>query len=209
MRAARAAVFAALCVTLSSATHILISGAPIPLPMVAAVTLGVFAVTFALGARERGYVAITAALIPQELAADALFNAGQNTCYGPGGGPVTGSWHSLVCHGEDGGVLGGHARAATAAVSGGGLSVSPWLLLLAHVVVGLVAGLLLRRGEHWLHRGARTVFRPLLVSLAALAAAPAVRRPAPRRSAPPAAARALPLLLHTLVRRGPPVPAAA
>lgn len=221
----RAAVFAALCVVMSGTTHVLLSREPLPLPVIAAVAASVFAVAYALGGRERGYLAIAAVLIPLELASDTAFNAGQRTCYGPGGGPVTGSWRSLheaiVCQGGGaggsltggsftGGALGSGSLAARTTVSAAaGLSVSPWLLLAAHVAVGLVAALLLRSGEAWLHRSLRTVFRPLLRPLlVALAGGLPEHRPtrpaAPRAEPLPA----LPLLLHSLVRRGPPVLAA-
>ncbi len=206
LRVTRAAVFAALCVTMSATTHILVSRAPLPLPVVAAVAVGIFAAAYLLAGRERRFGPIAAALVPQELAADTLFNSGQHTCYGPDGGPVTGSWRSLhesiVCQG---GGTGGSLTERTTGVASG-LSVNPWLLLSCHVVVGLIAACLLRHGERWLHRGLRTVFRPLLVTLAALFAAvpePPVRRPAPRPPVRPAP----PILLHSLVRRGPPVPA--
>lgn len=223
----RAAAFAALCVVMSSTTHILLSRTPLPLPVLLAAAVAIFAVAYALGGRERGFVSIAAALIPLELASDTLFNAGQHTCYGPGGGPVTGSWRSLheaiICGGGGtGGVFGAGSLTGTSltgAAFGGGslaertaasaarLSVSPWLLLTAHLVVGLAAACLLRCGEAWLHRSARAVFRPLLVALALLHRT--VReRPAPPAAAPAPAARALPLLLHSLVRRGPPVLAA-
>jgi hypothetical protein len=222
MRAMRAAAFAALCVVMSSTTHVLLSRTPLPLPVIAVVAVAIFAVAYALGGRERGFVSIAAALIPLELATDTLFNAGQHTCYGPGGGPVTGSWRSLheaiICGNGGGGgpfgagsfstgSFGGGSLAERTATSAARLPVSPWLLLTAHVVVGLVAACLLRSGEAWLHRSLRAVFRPLLVALAALT----VSVPGP--PARPVAARtpgapALPLLLHSLVRRGPPVLAA-
>ncbi|MEE4541565.1 hypothetical protein V2S66_06220 [Streptomyces sp. V4-01] len=217
MRAMRAAAFAAVCVVMSSTTHILLSRTPLPLPVIAVVALAVFAVAYALGGRERGFVSIAAALIPLELASDTLFNAGQHTCYGPGGGPVTGSWRSLheaiICGNGAGtgpfgaGSFGGGSLAERTAASAARLPVSPWLLLTAHVAVGLVAGWLLRSGEAWLHRSLRAVFRPLLVALAALTGS------VPGPPARPVAARtpgapALPLLLHSLVRRGPPVLAA-
>lgn len=207
LRAVRAAVFAALCVVMSSTTHVLLSRTPLPLVVIAAMAAAVFAVAYALGGRERGYVSIATALIPMELAADTYFNAGQRTCYGPGGGPVTGSWRSLheaiVCRGGDaGGPLAAHAGGPV-----GGLPVSPWLLLAAHVLVGLAAACLLRRGEAWLHRAARAAFRPLLVALAVLDAT-APERPSRRPRHRAHARSPWPLLLHSLVRRGPPAPVA-
>lgn len=209
LRALRAACFAALCVTLSATAHILLSREPLPLATTAGAAVGVFAVAYALGGRERGYWPIAGLLVPLELAVDTLFTAGQQTCYGPAGGPVTGSWRSineaLACHGGDvGGPLAG-------AAGGTGHSASPWLLLVVHVAVGLAAAWWLRRGEAALHGLLRTVFRPLIVAVAVAAFRGAVRpRPTARRSVPAAAAApALPLLLHTVVRRGPPAVFAA
>ena len=55
LRALRAALFTALVVTLSTASHVLLSRAPLPLNTVAAVAVAVFALSYALAGRERGY----------------------------------------------------------------------------------------------------------------------------------------------------------
>ena len=73
LRAARAALFAALCTTLSSTSHVLLSRQPLPLATVALVGAAVFAAAYALAGRERGLWAIAALLVPLELAADTLF----------------------------------------------------------------------------------------------------------------------------------------
>lgn len=192
LRALRAALFAALCVTLSATSHVLLSRMPLPLTTVAGAYGAVFAAAYALGGRERGFGAIAALLVPLELAADTAFTVGQATCYGPGGGPVTGSWRALTCHGGEIGA------------AGSAHSASPWLLLGVHLAVGLAASWWLRRGEAALHRVLRTAFRPLAVAMAALRTPPF--RPVPRhaRAAVAAPAPALPLLAHSVVRRGPP-----
>ncbi|MEU4095589.1 hypothetical protein [Streptomyces sp. NPDC026673] len=201
LRALRAGCFAALCVTLSATAHIMLSREPLPLTTTAGAFAAVFAVAYALGRRERGYWLIAGLLVPLELAVDTLFTAGQHTCYGPGGGPVTGSWRSineaLVCHGDVGGAL-------TTAPGVSGPTTSPWLLLLAHVCVGLVAAGWLRGGEDALHRLLRAAFRPLLVAVAAFRAAEPRGAAGRRPAGPLAAVPALPLLLHSVVRRGPP-----
>jgi hypothetical protein len=202
LRALRAGCFAALCVTLSATAHIMLSREPLPLTITAGAFAAVFALAYALGRRERGYWPIAGLLVPLELAVDTLYTAGQHTCYGPGGGPVTGSWRSineaLACHGGD---VGGTLATASGMP---GPTTSPWLLLLTHVAVGLVAAGWLRSGEDALHRLLRAAFRPLLIAVAAFRSAEprgAVRR---RASGPGAVAPALPLLLHSVVRRGPP-----
>lgn len=201
LRALRAGCFAALCVTLSATAHIMLSRDALPLTTTVGAFAAVFAVAYALGRRERGYWPIAGLLVPLELAVDTLFTAGQDTCYGPGGGPVTGSWRSineaLICHGEVGGSLAG-------APGMSGPTTSPWLLLLAHVCVGLVAAGWLRCGEDALHRLLRAAFRPLLVAVAVLRTDGPRGTARPGATGPVTAAPALPLLLHSVVRRGPP-----
>jgi hypothetical protein len=229
LRAARAALFAAVCVTLSSTSHVLMAHRPLPLAAVACAFAAVFALAYVLaGRRERGFWAIAGMMVPLELTIDTLFTYGQQSCYGPGGGPVTGSWHSLheavVCHGQVGGRLPGvtvtqagsqMTRQVTGQVTGhAGVSVLPWLLLALHIAVGLLASWWLRRGEAALHQVLRAVaaaaFRPLFfaAALARTAAGPARPRLRPA-AAGPAAAPAAGALLHSLVRRGPPVALAA
>ncbi|MBH5334379.1 hypothetical protein IHE55_06010 [Streptomyces pactum] len=212
LRAVRAALFTALCVTLSAGAHVLLSGMPVPLSTVAVLSGGIFVLAYALAGRERGYGRIAALLVPLELAADTAFTTGQHTCYGPSGGPVTGPLHRLgfdvICSGGGvGGVL-THVPGTPGAAGPGTAAASPWLLLAAHVVVGLIAAAWLRRGEAALARVLRAVaaftFRPLRLVVAAEVAG--VRRPgpAPRARHRPRAPRTLPLLLHSVVRRGPP-----
>ncbi|MFI8234099.1 hypothetical protein ACIGDI_35400 [Streptomyces sp. NPDC085900] len=217
LRAARAALFTALVVTLSSASHVLLSQVPLPVNTVAAVAAAVFAAAYALAGRERGFARIAGLLIPLELAADTVFTTGQHVCYGRAGGPVAGPLRSvgwdLLCGSNtqvgtplvrvtDTGTdrlaaLLAHADPATA-----------WLLLGAHVGVGLLAAAWLRRGERALTQLVRavaaTTFRPLLLAVAAVAVrtAPAVRRI--RRPRLPAAVVRDRLLAHSLGRRGPP-----
>ncbi|MFD5461091.1 hypothetical protein ACFWIR_39825, partial [Streptomyces olivaceus] len=88
-----------------------------------------------------------------------------------------------------------------------------WLLLGAHVGVGLLAAAWLRRGERALAQllgaVAATTFRPLLLAVAAVGVSPA---PAVRRTAPAArrtAGARERILTHSLGRRGPPCPVAA
>ncbi|MFC9239504.1 hypothetical protein ACFTZK_24100 [Streptomyces decoyicus] len=218
LRAVRAVLFTVLCTTLSAASHVLLSHAPLPPAPVVAVFAGVFATAYALTGRERGYGSVAALLVPLELAADTVFTAGQHTCYGPAGGPVTGPLHSvgvdLLCRGGELGT----PLARVAAHPGSPLppavpAAAPWLLLAAHVVVGLLAAGWLHRGDAaldaLLRAAAAGAFRPLLTAVAVATAAltPPRRRIRPPR--PTAPARPLPLLLHCVLRRGPPRPAAA
>ncbi|MEV5436356.1 hypothetical protein AB0K80_10035 [Streptomyces sp. NPDC052682] len=227
LRAVRAALFTAVVVTLSTASHVLLSRVPLPLNTVAATAAAVFSIAYALAGRERSFGRIAALLIPLELAADTVFTTGQHVCYGRAGGPVTGPLRSVgldVLCGDGTGVgaplarvagtgTGGERLAAVLAHAGPGTA---WLLLGAHIGVGLVAAAWLRRGERALAQLLRAVavsasaaVRPLLVAVSAATAGrtPAVCRPAVRPARRTSAAREL-LLAHSLERRGPPCSAA-
>lgn len=95
LRAVRAALFTAVVVTLSTASHVLLSEVPLPMGTVAAIAGAVFVVAYALAGRERGFGKIAALLVPLELTADTVFTAGQHACYGRAGGPVTGPLRSV------------------------------------------------------------------------------------------------------------------
>ncbi|SDC24637.1 hypothetical protein [Streptomyces prasinopilosus] len=219
-RAVRAALFTTVVVTLSTASHVLLSGAPLPLSTVAVIAAAVFALAYALAGRQRSFGRIAALLIPLELAADTVFTTGQHVCYGRMGGPVTGPLRSVgfdVLCGQGDGVGASLTRVAGPAVHGGdrfaGLlaqagPATSWLLLGAHVGIGLGAAAWLHRGERALARllvaATATTFRPLLLAVAAVTVrhAPKVRRPArPDHRTTTAVDR---ILVHFLGRRGPP-----
>ncbi|GAA0407609.1 hypothetical protein [Streptomyces luteireticuli] len=200
-RALRAALFTALCLLLSTASHVLLSGRQLPVPVVGAAGAGVFALAWALAGRAPGayrYGPVAALLVPLELALGAAFGAGQDTCYDADGHPLPGAL-GAICGGS--GVGTPLARLA-------GPGCAPWLLLAGHVAVGLLAAGWLARGERALVRlllaAAAGAFRPLRAVRATVPA------PAPRgRAVLPVrlpAAPSGPLLLHSVVRRGPPAP---
>ncbi|MGW3725992.1 hypothetical protein [Streptomyces sp. NPDC000851] len=220
LRAVRAALFTAVVVTLSTASHVLLSRAPLPAGTVAAIAATVFLIAYALAGRERGFGRIAVLLIPLELAADTVFTAGQHACYGRAGGPVAGPLRSVgldvLCGGEVGAPLARMAGTTgtdrVAALLADAHPETAWLLLGAHVGVGLLAAAWLSRGERALAQllcaTAATTFRPLLLAVAAVTVrrAPAAPR-LPRPTRRTATARDL-LLAHSLGRRGPPCSAA-
>ncbi|MFI8087567.1 hypothetical protein ACIF9R_04500 [Streptomyces sp. NPDC086080] len=226
LRAVRAVLFTAVVVTLSTASHVLLSGAPLPLNTVAAIAAAVFLLAYALAGRERSFGRIAALLIPLELAADTVFTTGQHVCYGRMGGPVAGPLRSVgfdVLCGDGTSVGAPLARVSGPAADGDRLGVllaqadpaTAWMLLGAHIGVGLFAAAWLRRGERALAQllsavaaTASTAVRPLLLAVAAMTVrrVPAVLPPArPVRRV--AVVRTL-LLAHSLGRRGPPCSAA-
>ncbi|MFC8511980.1 hypothetical protein [Streptomyces sp. NPDC057257] len=220
IRALRAALFTTLVVTLSTASHVLLSRVPLPLNTVAAVAAAVFALAYALAGRERGFGPIATLLIPLELAADTIFTTGQHVCYGAAGGPVAGPLRSvgwdLLC-GSNAQV--GTPLARVTGVTGTGTDrlaallahadpATAWLLLGAHVGVGLVAAAWLRRGERalaqLLRAVAATTFRPLLLAVAAVTVRTAPEARSVRRTGPRASVVRGLLFVHSLGRRGPP-----
>ncbi|MFF5568581.1 hypothetical protein ACFY7Z_12215 [Streptomyces sp. NPDC012623] len=216
LRAARAALFTALVVTLSAGSHVLLSRVPLPLPLVAVLCAAVFPLAYAAAGRERGFWRISALLVPLELAADTLFTSGQHVCYGAAGGPVAGPLRSVgldvLCGGGLGAPLPGVVRgdSAASALLNSPDPALPWLLLGAHVAVGLFAAAWLRHGEAALaglvRAAGAAAFRPLLIAVAAAGTV----RGAPRRAARPAGRPRVSrtrLLVHSVGRRGPPGPA--
>ncbi|MGW5604781.1 hypothetical protein ACWEWI_01515 [Streptomyces sp. NPDC003753] len=215
LRAVRAALFTALVVTLSTASHVLLSEVPLPMGTVAAIAAAVFVVAYALAGRERGFGKIAALLVPLELTADTVFTTGQHACYGRAGGPVTGPLRSvgldLLCSGGSVGTplsrVTGTGSDRIAALLAHADPETAWLLLAAHVSVGLLAAAWLRRGERALAQllgaVAATTFRPLLLAVAAVTVRLAPARRVPRPASRIAALRTR-LFVHSLGRRGPP-----
>lgn len=213
LRAVRTAFFTALVVALSAASHVLLSRAPLPLITVAVLSAGVFGIAFALAGHERGFGAIAAVLIPLELAADTVFTAGQQVCYGPSGGPVTGALRSVgvhvLCGGDGVGLasVAGPGKGTAAAFFPGPHPALPWLLLGAHVTVGLLAACWLRGGERALAALLRSVgafpFRPLLIAVAVVTAEPAAVGCTTLSAHRPHTSRER-LLVHSVGLRGPP-----
>ncbi|WP_199552137.1 hypothetical protein [Streptomyces sp. N35] len=218
-RMLRAALFTALVVTLSAASHVLLSQVPLPLGTIAAVAGGVFVLAYLLAGRERGFWSIAALVVPLELAADTVFTTGQHVCYGQTGGPVAGTLRSfgldVLCGGSDVGASlaqaagAGHKPAAELLASAD--PSSAWILLAAHVVIGLGAAAWLRRGERAFAQLVRAMvavaFRPLAIAVATV-----TTRPTPVRRVVRTAQQTRPLspllIAHCVGRRGPPCPAA-
>ncbi|MEU0243549.1 hypothetical protein ABZ192_04365 [Streptomyces sp. NPDC006235] len=218
LRAVRAALFTAVVVTLSTASHVLLSQVPLPMGTVAAVAATVFVIAYALAGRERSFGRIAALLIPVELAADTVFTTGQHACYGRSGGPVAGPLRSVgldvLCGGGEIGTPLARMAGATgterlAAAVAHADPATAWLLLGAHIGVGLAAAVWLRRGERALAQLLRavgaTTFRPLLLAVAAVTVtrAPAGRRLPSRTPDHTPTARER-ILAQCLGRRGPP-----
>ncbi|MEU9145352.1 hypothetical protein [Streptomyces sp. NPDC048349] len=215
LRGLRAALFSAAVVLLSAGSHVLMSRVPLPPALVGGAFAAVFVIAYALAGRERGFGPIAGLLVPLELAADTVFTAGQHLCYGPAGGPVSGPLRALGLEELCGGPAVGGPLAEVAGPAGDPAALlsspgpwTPWLLLAAHVSVGLLAAGWLRHGERALGRllraAAACAFRPLLLTGApgAVAAAPVERFRPPAAAGTRARTR---FPAHSVGRRGPPV----
>ncbi|WP_280687252.1 hypothetical protein [Kitasatospora sp. GAS204B] len=201
-RTLRATLFAALAVPLSAAGHVVVTGQPLPLTVVAAAGVVVFLTAAVLAGADRGFVQIVALLLPVELLLNTTFNLGQQTC----ARPVHQSGRGLDLMVCGGGQVGG---------ADGGLSLAPALLeivlLAVQVAVTVLAAFCLRLAD------AALVTLPELVgALARLAPgalrallllAPVPARPAPGAPLPeprPEHAPTEDLPLAPSRRRGPP-----
>jgi hypothetical protein len=227
-RTLRAAVFAALVVLLAALGQVLVTGRPLPLPVLALAGGTVFAVALLLAGSACGFWRIAAVFLPLQLALSALFDVAQATC-SPGVAPA--GLHTaepLICRGGsvgaflvgDGGLLnhGGPAVPGAGAVP---TIAAGLLLLLVHAAIALVAAFWLRRTDAALTALAQSLrtLRDFLHSFLAaaarwvlLVAAPLPARPLARIPVPPASRADIPaedVLLSPAVRRGPPALALA
>lgn len=214
LRAARATVFAVVCVLLSAGARLVVTGEPLPVDVVLLAFGATLGVALLLSGAERGYRSIAAVLVPLQFASNAVFNAGQQSCPpGHSGGAGASSWDLLACGGGSirPSLLGPvpAAQHALASLTSGQLLV----LLGIHLLLALAAAWWLRRGEAWLFtllRAATFVTWSGVQALLAVLLAP-VPLPDPLRlSLPPAdqcPLRPQNILPGAVLRRGPPASA--
>ncbi|MFP3990884.1 hypothetical protein U9R90_26130 [Streptomyces sp. E11-3] len=201
MRALRAALFAAVCVTLAGVGHSSMSGHALPIGSLLAafgVTLGV---AWLAGGRRRGAWSIGGVLLGAQGALHLIFSMGQ--AHAASHAPPHGARH----HGDDGvpGAHGDYAAQSTAVDTMGHASTG---MLAAHLLAAVVCALWLARGEaafFGLLRALRTLARTPLRLLLAVVRVPSV--PGPVRMPRPGRGGARPRiadLAHVVSRRGPP-----
>ncbi|NBE51437.1 hypothetical protein [Streptomyces boluensis] len=176
LRALRAAVFTAVCVALSAGGHILASSSTVPLWSLATGFLVVLVVALPLAGRRRSLPGIAASLTVGQLGLHALFEVGQQgTHTAPASADaalieraahlVCGAGASVISPAEARRILtsagldpsstagahvhgGGAAAAVQSAAPGMDMSLLPEVpMLLGHLLAGLAAGWLLRRGD--------------------------------------------------------------
>ena len=163
LRLPRAAVFAAVCVVLSAAGHVLGSTATVPLWTLTLGFLAVFCVAAPLAGRERSLPGIAALQGAGQIALHTLFGLGQHSsmAMGPAEPSVVQRAARLMCGAgasalspvqaqrilDDAGVPSGPAHHHMTGVAGA-MALMPSLpMLLGHLVAAAGAGWLLRRGD--------------------------------------------------------------
>ncbi|MEV0179047.1 hypothetical protein AB0I54_07020 [Streptomyces sp. NPDC050625] len=138
VRSLRAAVFAAVCVLLAAAGHGLAMGAMPPLWADAAGFLGVFALGWLLGGRERSLAGIGAAMFVTQAGLHVGFDVAR-----PAATPMPRhAMRTVVSHSHAVAVMHGHSM--TSMTRPHALTTH---VTVAHVLAALVASWWLRRGE--------------------------------------------------------------
>ncbi|MFF2644132.1 hypothetical protein ACFVUB_30330 [Streptomyces niveus] len=203
MRALRAAILAAVCVTLAAVGHSSASTHELPLGVLALAFAVIAGLSWLAGGRRRGVGFIGPAVLTAQAALHVTFAAAG----AHGAMPSAGHGHAQADMGETGTGAGAGVEGAVGAVLTAVGDTSPGMLA-AHLLAGAVCALWLARGEAAFFRLAETVaafaFTPLGLLLAAprpLAVPPPVR---PRhRTRAPHRPRGT-VLAHAVSRRGPP-----
>ncbi|HEY3687117.1 MAG TPA: MFS transporter [Streptosporangiaceae bacterium] len=183
LRLLRAAVFAAVCVSLATAAHVLAGGSAPGHPVLAASYALILIPAFALTSRERRLPSIATTLLATQLALHLLFDA--TTAHVPLPGTLPALAHAC-------GSLGGPGAVMT----------------IAHLWAALVSSWWLARGEAAMWALARLAAR-LAGRAVRLPRAPRAPVPATASAAPPpdpVLPRPAPAR-HPVRRRGPPRPA--
>ncbi|MEU8529554.1 hypothetical protein AB0C77_28795 [Streptomyces sp. NPDC048629] len=203
LRALRAALFAAVCVTLAAVGHLSMSAHEIPTRTLLLAFAVTGAAAWAVCGRRRGTLAIGAGLLAVQTALHQIFSVGQ--------GRATGT--STMSHaGMDmGGAMDMGAMSTSGAMDMSGAAAGHGALGMtaAHLLAALVCGLWLARGEAALFSLARSAGAAALTPLRLLLAVGDLAVPAPEPAGPvrprPYARRLHGVVLaHALSRRGPP-----
>ncbi|KQV94255.1 hypothetical protein [Streptomyces sp. Root369] len=236
-RALRAAVFAAVCVLLTSLGHVVMSETAVPWWAMAAGAAVTGGTAWLLAGRERGPVLVGSVVVAAQAVLHVAFSLAQAVVHPEPsrGGTLTRQWLGYLLGESDWGPGAEHDASSAAtgsmdhamgamhsmgsmdhmgagnAMDHGMGGISSTGMLAAHLLAALMCGL-------WLAHGERAVFRILRV-LAGWLIAPLrllLRLPAPphrprvraRRAGSERALRRL-LLTHAITSRGPPVGVAA
>ncbi|MEU6896246.1 hypothetical protein ABZ934_31780 [Streptomyces sp. NPDC046557] len=224
MRALRAAMFAAVCVTLGAVGHSYMSGMDVPGPGLLASFVVIGGLARLATGRRRGPLAITTALLAAQGALHLAFTGSQAARSGSAPAPMPVHRHmpgmdmsamdgAVGAMGADASAMAGTpdmaAMAGMAAHGHGGLG-----MITAHVLAGVFCAAWLAWGEAAVFRLAAALAAAALPAARSLARALALLRTRPTPVPAPAGYRprygrprrlrgAVPA--HTVVRRGPPV----
>ncbi|MBM7058978.1 MULTISPECIES: hypothetical protein [Streptomyces] len=213
LRLGRTALFAVVCVAVSGLGHALMSGAPLPLLVQAAVLLPVCGAGWWLAARERSAPVTVAAHVLGQLGLHAFFAGAGSWLPSRFGAHHSGGGHhassGAMDHSAHEVPIGGSSdlMGLLAAFDG---TVFTLGMAVAHALAGLICGWWLWRGEVALARLGRClalfVRAPLRTAWRLWSAAPAAPVPPARRRTrrePARRPQGLPVR-HAISRRGPP-----
>ncbi|MFC8271275.1 hypothetical protein ACFUJR_01760 [Streptomyces sp. NPDC057271] len=204
VRALRAALFAAVCVTLAAVGHSSMSAHSIPPGSLYAAFAGTASLAWLAGGRRRGAFTIAGGLAAVQAGLHLILSAGERH-----GGAVDHAATDPMATADHAAM--GHmatdppTTSAMASVMEGATGHSTAGMLAVHTLAALVCGLWLARGEAALFALARTfgalAFTPLrlLLAVARVPELPHPVRPRPRTRRLHGV-----VLAHTLSRRGPP-----
>jgi hypothetical protein len=210
LRGARAAVFAAVCVGLTAAGHVWMSGETVPLWSVALAFALLTGTGYALAGRQRGFLSISALMLVGELGQHLLFCAAQGATAVTTSAPALPKFLSGRVVPSSDWICG---MASSASSSGMGMRGHDAVgMVAAHAAAGLVCAWWLRCGEAAVFQTLRwlaTLAAPALLLLwpATLVIPDLLRAPATPRD-DRALGRYNRLLSRLVVRRGPPSAAA-
>ncbi|WNZ07797.1 hypothetical protein [Streptomyces sp. 11x1] len=227
-RMLRAAVFAAVCVLLTSLGHVLMSGAAVPWWAMVAGTAVTGGAAWWSGARERGPLLVGSATVAAQAFLHAMFSLAHTVVRYPRGatGPATDAFGhatgappvrsamATMDHTTGTPPVSPSTEHLVAAVTHGLEHIMGGLpstgMLAAHLLAALLCGLWLAHGERAAFRILRALAGWLTAPLRPLLgpSAPAYRPPTRARRARTDGAPRRHLLIHAITSRGPPAGAA-
>ncbi len=202
-------MFAAVCVLLASAGHVLMSGTPIPGWAMVAAFAAVGTATWLVADRERGVPFVVLATVAAQGMLHLLFSVAQSQRHpqSPQDPHAMHMAHDPMPMAADGAHLhhSMHAAAETSAPAVHHMTgTASYGMLAAHLLAALLSGLWLAYGERAAFVILRTAVRRLLIPLR-LISGPRItlHQPRVRPNRSPRPLRPL-LLVHAITSRGPP-----
>ena len=204
-RAARAAMFAAVCVLLTTLGHVLMSGTPIPGWAMVAAFAGVGTAAWLVADRERGVPFVALATVATQGMLHLVFSVAQSPRPAlPADPHAMHMAHGTMPMAADGTHLHHSMQAAAEPTAHHMTGTSSYGMLAAHLLAALLCGLWLAYGERAAFSVLRTAVRRLLIPLRLITRPRIIlHQPRIRAHRSPRSLRLF-LLVHAITSRGPP-----